>query len=153
MTPLEKLYLELQERELALLDDYNKGVIVNPEYNTRTQELTLCIVRVQQLLLMSGEKVIALRGKTEPTPYQYESHHGTHVGKCECCNSPVYDSLCDEDFIKANPNLPAGNWDYWLYCTNPECKHHYGVGYDILNNDNRRFESGITTDIYPSWVE
>jgi hypothetical protein len=89
----------------------------------------------------------------EPVIDKYESRHGTHVGNCECCNSQVYDSLCDEEFIKANPNLPAEKWDYWVYCINPKCKHHYGVGYEILNNDNRRYETGVTTDMYPWWVE
>lgn len=46
------------------------------------------------------------------------------VGTCRECGSQVADY--NGELIASRPE--AETWDWWLSCTNPECKRHHGEG-------------------------
>jgi hypothetical protein len=53
-------------------------------------------------------------------------YSATKVGTCKSCGGPVMDVCCNAEWIKIRPE--AAGWDWWNYCSNPECEHAYGEG-------------------------
>ncbi|MFA6198997.1 MAG: hypothetical protein WC679_01160 [Bacteroidales bacterium] len=49
------------------------------------------------------------------------------IGKCTDCNYDVADYRCNSDLQTVRPE--SINYDYWMSCTNINCKNHYGTGY------------------------
>jgi hypothetical protein len=49
------------------------------------------------------------------------------VGSCSDCGGGVASYLCNDSVILIVPE--AEEWDYWIACTNPSCRHHRGEGY------------------------
>lgn len=49
-------------------------------------------------------------------------------GTCTACGGEVASYLCNDALIAVRPD--GADWDWWMSCTNPECEHHYGEGYD-----------------------
>lgn len=50
-----------------------------------------------------------------------------NIGNCKECGYPVADYLCNNSVVEKRPE--ATNYDYWMSCTNKNCKYHYGEGY------------------------
>lgn len=44
---------------------------------------------------------------------------------CKECGWPVVDACCNNNFTNFKD---AGDWDWWLYCSNKGCINHDGEG-------------------------
>lgn len=44
---------------------------------------------------------------------------------CNCCGWPVVFACCNGNFTA---HKDAGDWDFWVYCSNKGCKNHDGEG-------------------------
>lgn len=44
---------------------------------------------------------------------------------CNDCGWPIIDACCNYEFTRFKD---AGDWDWWLYCSNKGCVNHDGEG-------------------------